>query len=68
MAVRNLVARTRKHAKPFLEHGGEAIVRNALTMHPSCKDEATAALRDMDCDVHLRELWTGEGKGITSYD
>lgn len=28
-----------------------------------CEDLAKAALRDLGCDVELKELWTGTGQG-----
>ena len=65
MAVRNLVARTREHCPAFIEAGAEAVIKSALATYPSCKDEATAALRDLGCEVHLRELWKGEGRNLT---
>ena len=34
--------------------------------HKDCADEAKAALRDLGCAVHLKELWTGQ-KGALEY-
>lgn len=59
MAIRNLVARSREHCQPFLEVGAEALIRQALSL-PECNDLAKAALRDLDCQVELKELWKGE--------
>ncbi len=66
MAVRNLVARSREHCSAFLELGTEALIRHVLGHHKSCHDEAKAALRDLGCSVELKELWTGDGKGIAN--
>ncbi len=64
MATRNVVARVREHAQVFVELGIEAIIQDAMARFPECQDEAKAALRDLDLKVELKELWTGEGKGI----
>lgn len=64
MAVRNVVARTKEYSSTFLDLGAEPLLRRAMTEHESCHDEAKAALRDLECQVELKELWKGEGKGI----
>ncbi len=66
MALRQLVSRNPENIPVLLEHGAEAVVRAAYTTHKQCHDEAKAALRDLECQVHLKELWTGEGKGISA--
>ncbi|XP_074650634.1 armadillo repeat-containing protein 6-like [Tubulanus polymorphus] len=60
MAIRNLVSRTKEYINPLLELGAEEIIRWSYTQHTACKDEAKAALRDLGCNVELKELWTGE--------
>ena len=64
MAIRNLIARTQDYVPQFLELGAETLVNHARTKHQTCHDEAKAALRDLGCKVDLKELWTGEGRGI----
>ena len=32
----------------------------------TCFEEAKAVLRDLDCKVELKELWTGTGKNLTA--
>ncbi|EDV26595.1 Armadillo repeat-containing protein 6 [Trichoplax sp. H2] len=59
LAIRNIVARSREYCNTFLEAGAEAIIRQARRKHKSCDDEAKAALRDLECAVQLKELWTG---------
>ena len=59
MAVRNLVARTREYCEPLLEFGAEEIIHQARKVK-NCEDEAKAALRDLGCQVDLKERWTGE--------
>ena len=63
MALRNLVARTRDYCAPILEIGAESLIRDARRL---CEDEAKAALRDLGCQVDLKELWKGE-KGAISH-
>ena len=62
--MRNVVARTREYCPAFVELGVENLIQQAMGKHPSCRDEAKAALRDLGCKVELKELWKGEGKGI----
>ncbi|KAL8602261.1 hypothetical protein ACOMHN_022774 [Nucella lapillus] len=60
MALRNLVGRTREHCAAILEMGAEWLLNEAGRRHKDCGDEVKAALRDLGCAVHLKELWTGE--------
>ncbi|XP_070206369.1 armadillo repeat-containing protein 6-like [Littorina saxatilis] len=66
MILRNLVARTREHGPAILELGAEPLLNQAAANHKECGDEAKAALRDLGCAVHLKELWTGQ-KGSIQY-
>lgn len=66
MALRNMVARTRDYCAAILELGAEALLNHAGSNHKDCADEAKAALRDLGCAVHLKELWTGQ-KGALEY-
>lgn len=66
MLLRNLVARSRDFTQPILEMGAEALISQALTAHRDCGDVGRAALRDLGCQVELRELWTGK-KGSLSH-
>lgn len=61
MAVRNLVARTRQYTPQFVELGVEPLLQRIVATHPTCQDEAKAALRDLDLKVELKERWTGAG-------
>lgn len=65
MLIRNLVARTQTYSPPILEMGAEALIGQALKTHQDCSDVAKAALRDLGCQVELRELWTGKHGGLT---
>jgi len=63
MALRNIVVRNPELVDDVLGQGAENAINVALQNHPEdCKDEAKAALRDLGCDVHLIERWTGKLK------
>ena len=62
LAIRNLVARNPEHTETVLDIGGEALIQRAQQKFPDCADLAKGALRDLGCDVELRELWTGTGQ------
>lgn len=66
MLLRNLVARTQDFSPLILEMGAEALISQALAAHRDCGDVGRAALRDLGCQVELRELWTGK-KGSLSH-
>lgn len=63
LALRNLVARNPDHCDIILEAGAESLIRKAHGKMGDCEDLAKAALRDLGCDVELKELWTGTGQG-----
>lgn len=65
MLLRNLVSRTSDFNQTILEMGAETLIGQALASHRDCSDVAKAALRDLGCQVELRELWTGK-KGSLS--
>ncbi|KAJ8011620.1 hypothetical protein DPEC_G00060160 [Dallia pectoralis] len=65
MLLRNLVARMPHFTQPILEMGAESLITQALAAHPDCQDLAKAALRDLGCQVELRELWTGKKGSLT---
>lgn len=64
MAVRNIVARRQDLVDVLISRGVESLLRHAMTSHQSCHDEAHAALRDLGCQVELKELWTGSGSQL----
>lgn len=66
MLLRNLVSRTHDFSQPILEMGAEALIGQALALHRDCGDVARAALRDLGCQVELRELWTGKKGSLTN--
>ncbi|XP_077416012.1 armadillo repeat-containing protein 6 isoform X2 [Vanacampus margaritifer] len=66
MLLRNMVSHQPSYSQPILEMGVEALILQALRTHRDCGDAAKAALRDLGCQVELRELWTGKRGGITN--
>ncbi|XP_044126484.1 armadillo repeat-containing protein 6 isoform X1 [Bufo gargarizans] len=60
MVIRNLVSRTRDFSQSILEMGAESLILQARSTHKDCDDVAKAALRDLGCEVELKELWTGQ--------
>lgn len=66
MLLRNLVARMRNFSQTILEMGAEALIAQALQNHQDCGDVGKAALRDLGCQVELRELWTGKHGSLTN--
>lgn len=50
LMIRNLVARNPENRTILLSNGIEELIRKAKASHPSCKDAATAALRDLGLD------------------
>jgi len=61
LAVRNLVSRNEELIAPLLELGVEAPLREVLTAHEDgyVHNQAKAALRELRCDVHLKESFQG---------
>ncbi|XP_028987383.1 armadillo repeat-containing protein 6 isoform X2 [Betta splendens] len=66
MVLRNLVSRMRNYSQPILDLGAEALIAQALKTHQDCGDVGKAALRDLGCQVELRELWTGKHGSLTN--
>ncbi|XP_054610693.1 armadillo repeat-containing protein 6 [Dunckerocampus dactyliophorus] len=66
MLLRNLVSRQPSYSQLILDMGVEALIAQALRTHQDCSDAAKAALRDLGCQVELRELWTGKHGSITN--
>ena len=66
MAVRNCVVRAPELREKFLLMQMESIANEALKLHNL--DEAKACLRDLGCDVNLKEIWTGSGHKLQHAD
>lgn len=66
MAVRNCVVRSTELRPKFLELHAEILANEALEKFNL--DEAKACLRDLGCEVKLKEIWTGSGKKLERGD
>lgn len=61
LAIRNLVSRNHELIQPLLDLGVEAPLREVMGMHSEgyVHNLAKAALRELRCDVHLKEQFQG---------
>ncbi|KRT79212.1 Armadillo repeat containing protein [Oryctes borbonicus] len=60
-AIRNMVSRSRYQSEKFLELGAEELLKAAMMKFKTSQYDIKAALRDLGCDVQLKEEWTGKG-------
>lgn len=60
-AIRNMVSRSRYQASTFLEFGVEDLLKRNLNEFKEFQYDTKAALRDLGCEVELKEEWTGKG-------
>lgn len=58
-AIRNMVSRSRDQCPTFLSHGIEDILKQAMETFKDVEYDLKAALRDLGCEVKLKEEWTG---------
>lgn len=58
-AIRNMVSRSRDLCPTFLALGAERVLNDAMEAHPSVLQDLKSALRDLNCEVELKEEWTG---------
>lgn len=65
-AIRNMVSRSRYQTKKFLDLGSEELLKKALKQFKQCEFDIKAALRDLGCEVELKEEWTGKGGLLTT--
>lgn len=61
-----MVSRSRYQSPKFLELGAEKILQNDLKKFAKFEYDMKAALRDLGCNVNLKEAWTGKGGLLTS--
>ncbi|KAH8415781.1 hypothetical protein KR222_000883 [Zaprionus bogoriensis] len=61
-AIRNMVSRSRDQCETWLHYGVEELLNEAMKQHPSVAQDIKAALRDLGCNVQLREEWTGKAE------
>ncbi|KAB0804035.1 hypothetical protein PPYR_01005 [Photinus pyralis] len=65
-AIRNMVSRSRYQSQKFLDVGVEMILQRNLKRFPNHEFDTKSALRDLGCDVNLKEEWTGSGGLLTT--
>ncbi|KAJ8978529.1 hypothetical protein NQ317_000901 [Molorchus minor] len=65
-AIRNLVSRNKSEINVFLELGTEELLLAALKKFQDISYDIKAALRDLNCNVQLKEEWTGKGGALTT--
>ena len=58
-AIRNIVSRSRHLCDSFLNLGAEDLLNEAMQAHPNAAQDIKSALRDLGCEVSLKEEWTG---------
>lgn len=61
-----MVSRSRYQSDLFIELGIEDILQENLNRFKEIEYDTKAALRDLGCNVHLKEEWTGQGGALTS--
>lgn len=61
-----MVSRSRYQNKCFFELGIEEILQNNIKKFKEIEYDTKAALRDLGCNVTLKEEWTGKGGALTS--
>jgi hypothetical protein len=66
LALRNSISRSREFGEKLLELKIEESVRIIMNTQPQVQEEAKALLRDLGCQLELKELWTGSGVAMTN--
>lgn len=56
-----MVSRSKYQCSHFIELGAEDILKTAFKKFKECEYDVKAALRDLGCEVELKEEWTGKG-------
>ena len=65
LALRNSISRCRHLNDKLLELRIEDILRPLMNQNdPICFEEIKALLRDLNCQLEYKELWTGTGKDL----
>ncbi|KAJ8932460.1 hypothetical protein NQ314_014642 [Rhamnusium bicolor] len=64
--IRNMVSRNKSQSKAFLELGVEELLQTSLKNFKEIEYDIKAALRDLGCNVQLKEEWTGRGGALTT--
>jgi hypothetical protein len=65
--LRNSISRNKEYGEKLLELKIEETLRQCLNQNDQkCYDEVKSVLRDLGCQVELKELWTGTGKNLNN--
>ncbi|XP_072379419.1 armadillo repeat-containing protein 6 homolog [Diabrotica undecimpunctata] len=65
-AIRNMVSRSRDQNRTFIDLGIEEILQADLKKFEDIDYDIKAALRDLGCNVKLKEEWTGKGGALST--
>ncbi|XP_066144711.1 armadillo repeat-containing protein 6 homolog [Euwallacea fornicatus] len=65
-AIRNMVSRSKYQTGKFLELGVEDVLCQDIQKFKDIEYDIKAALRDLGCNVTLKEEWTGKGGALTT--
>ncbi|KAJ8978531.1 hypothetical protein NQ317_000903 [Molorchus minor] len=65
-AIRNMVSRNKTHGRMFINLGVEELLHANLNKFENIDYDTKAALRDLNCNVNLKEEWTGRGGALTT--
>lgn len=57
-----MVSRSREQCPTFLSHDTEQLLKDAMVKFPDIEQDIKSALRDLECNVTLKEEWTGASK------
>jgi hypothetical protein len=66
LALRNSISRNKEFCEKLLELKIEDTLRHIMNTQPVVFEEAKSVLRDLGCQIELKELWTGSGKVMTN--
>jgi armadillo repeat-containing protein 6 len=68
--MRNSISRKRELGDKLIELKVEDLLRTIMNDANllKCHDSAKTVLRDLGCEVELKELWTGNGLQMNNYD
>lgn len=59
-----MISRSRDQCPTFLSFGAEEIIVSAMEAYPDVQYDFKSALRDLGCNVSLKEEWTGTNNKI----
>jgi len=64
-ALRNSISRRKEFQTKLIDEKIETILKEYVNDESlGCQEQAKTVLRDLGCEVHLKELWAGSGKDL----